>query len=144
MTIVDTAQVVSLTLRSIPGITSAVTDGLGTHIYGPPGIPVGFELRKAIIYLSNGGLAQTDVPVDLEMFQFTCYGKTSQEARQVYRALRGGLHRLSRLRINVGGQYALVQYVRQASGPTDMEEPELGWPFVYCTYQWHIVESFLP
>lgn len=141
--IVDTAQVVSLTLRSLSVVTSAVTDSMGTHIYGPPGLPTGFELRKAIIYLSNGGLAQTDVPIDLEMFQFTCYGHTSQEARQVYRALRSGLHRLSRVRIPLDGQYVMVQYARQASGPTDMEEPELGWPFVYCTYQWHIVESYL-
>lgn len=115
----------------------------GIEVYGPPGMPKWFTLRKAIFFASNGGM-RTEVPIGRETYQFRCYGETFEQANEVYRWLSQVLHRHSHIWIEVeAGIEALFQYASQTSGPNDMREPETGWPFVLAMFEVHTGERLL-
>lgn len=141
MSQIDSAQLFYLLLSNDSSVATEVTDSLGVHIYGPPGLPVEFTLRKAIMYIDDGGPGNINIPIGQHEFEVYCYGKTSQEARQVYLALFNFLHRKKHVRVSLGGgTYAIFQYGQKLSGPQDRVEPAEGWPYVFCSFYVHFIE----
>lgn len=142
MTQIDSAELFHTLLAGEPSIANEVTDGMGLHIYGPPGLPIDFSLRKAIMFIGDGGQGDISVPIGRDEFEVYCYGKTSSEARLVYRTLYDFLHRKRNVRVALsGGVTGIFQYGQKISGPQDRVEPEEGWSYVFCSFLIHFIET---
>ena len=139
--IVDSAELFYTVLASDSTITALLTDGLGLHIYGPPGLPEDFTLRKAIMYIGDGGVGDTNVPIGQDEFEVYCYGKDAAEARSVYKTLFAVMHRKKHVRITLSnGKTAILQYAQKLSGPQDRTEPVEGWSYCFCSFYMHFIE----
>ena len=141
---VDSAELFHTLLSNSP-VAAEVTDGLGVHIYGPPGLPENFVLRKAIMYIGDGGIGNPNISIAQDEFEVYCYGTTAQEARMTYRTLYAYLHRRRHTRITLtSGATAVFQYAQKLSGPQDRIEPVEGWPYCFCSFYIHFIEINLP
>lgn len=142
---IDTALALYVLLSGDSGLTTAVTDADNVvNIYGPPGLPIEFSLRKAIMYLGDGGPEDDYVPITREDFTFYCYGRESSEAREVFQALAGFFRFKRHVRFTVDGQTVIFQKATRVSGPIDQVEPIEGWPYVHCSYLLQFVEVPVP
>jgi hypothetical protein len=143
--IIDSAELFYALLVSSTDVTTLVTDGSGVHIYGPPGLPEDFILRKAIMFIGDGGAGDTNVPIGQDEFEVYCYGKTVAEARLVYRTLFAFMHRKHHVRITLSnGKTAIFQYAQKLSGPQDRVEPIEGWDYCFCSFYIHFIEIHPP
>ncbi len=142
---IDTAEAVYVLLKLDSALTTAVTDTDGTvNIYGPPGLPKEFSIRKSVMYLGDGNPEDGYVPITREDFVFYCYGREASEARLVYRALATYLRFKKHARITVNGETVIFQKATRVSGPQDLTDLDEGWPFVYVIYTMQFVESPVP
>ena len=140
MSVIDSAELFYLVLASDSGVLAEVQDGLGVHIYGPPGLPDDFSLRKSIMYLGDGGDTNAFVPIGQDEFALYCYGPESSDARDVYRAVFACLNRRSHSQIVLSNGTAIFQYGIKVAGPQDRNDPAEDWPFVYCSFQIHFID----
>ena len=118
---------------------AALVSATGGKIYGPPGLPVGFEIGPAVVFYGNGGDSSAYIPEGTALVVFRCYGKTAAEARKVYGALHDALNR-RRTSVTVGTETWVLDYALLASGPYDMVEPDLGWHFVHAMFTLRVTE----
>ena len=146
--IIDTAELVYAYLMAQPSLVDEVRQTVGTatvvHIYGPPGVPPNWTLRKAVTYARMGGTGSDDVPIMTEQFQFRCYGPSVWDAVSVYRRLMPVLQRIAATRVTLSNGVGLLQYARLISGPTDTMEPQTKWPMVMATFEIRSGEFVLP
>jgi len=106
----------------------------GGSIYGPPGLPAGFTLKKAVMFYGDGGDESTQLPVVEQTFTFHCYGETSAQARRVYSVLSDALWRKAGENVTVNSETWRLIFTWHGGGPYDLVEPELGWPYVRVSY----------
>jgi len=117
----DSSSVVMSYLRTVTALTALV----GTRIYGlrlpeSPTLP-------AVVFQARGGQANPEIPdLAAPSYQFTCWGGTQREARQVYRALYDGLQGLSNQAV---GDNMIVSAVEEVQGQ-EMIDPDTEWHFV--------------
>lgn len=139
---IDTAEAVYALLSAQASLSSALTDSGGVlNLYGPPGLPVEFSIRKALMYLGDGGPESNRTPIVREDFNFYCYGREASEAREIYKALAAVLRYLGHTRLTINGQTVVFEKAVRLSGPSDRIEPIEGWPFVYCSYTFQFIET---
>jgi len=140
---IDSAELFYTVLSSDSGVLAEVEDDDGVQVYGPPGLPPDFSIRKAVMFIGNGGDTNEYVPIGVEEFEVYCYGKDSQEARGVYRAVVAALDRRNHHTVAVTGGNALFQYAIKRSGPQDRVDPQEGWMFVYTSFEMHFAERLI-
>lgn len=72
---------------------STIADEVSTRIYWPQ-LPERYDYdnRKAIAFFCRGGSNHNEIPLLEPSIQFKCFGATSVEAREVYRALYDTLY----------------------------------------------------
>jgi hypothetical protein len=133
-------QVVATDANMIAACTNVVGSDVLLDIYGPPGLPVEFEIRKSLFFLGTGGPGDEHVPIARESFDFYCYGANAAEARAVFTTLRGALHRKRHARVTIDGSTYIFQYAQIMSGPQDRKEPAEGWDLVYSSFLIHFIE----
>lgn len=143
MSQIDTAELLYTVLTSDSALTALLTDGLGVHIYGPPGLPPDFSLRKALMFLGDGEDTNPYTPIGQADYAIYCYGQESWEAAKVYTALRGALNRKKHTRYTLSGGQAIFQYALMQVGRQDRTDPAEGWPFVYCSFVMHFIEVYV-
>lgn len=146
MTDIDSARLVYELLSGDATLVAAITNVVETvsvlDLYGPPGMPVDFLIRPAIVFWGDGG--PSDRIFGRESFDFYCYGNDSAQARSLFATLRTLLDRRKHSTITVGSEQWVFQYAELMSGPQDRVEPEEGWPFIYCSFMIHFVRRPLP
>jgi len=121
----------------LSGCTDLMT-AIASRLYGPPiGIPTGMTAPRACLLFScDGGPGDPDVPMVTKRFVFYCYGTTQAEAQTVFRHLFDALHRKTRTDVTISaGVKHLLSWGELETGPTDLPEPELGWPRVIATFR---------
>ena len=138
-TYIDTAELIWTYLSGVSTIASAV----GANVYGPPGLPTNFILTPAIMFVGSGGPGDIHLPKVQETWQFRCYGLTTPEARSVYLALYGALHRKKHQRFSITGGTAVLQYAQLMGGPIDDIEPQTGWPCSISTFAIQMVDRIV-
>jgi len=139
MAVIDSARLLYEWLKADSGVVAEV----GTNIYGPPGLPNNFAITKAVMFLGDGGSWDEALPVADGIFQVRCYGETAAEARSVWRTVAAALHHTYG-NITVGAETWGLGYAVLVSGPADMMEPEIGWPFVLGTFVLRFVRVPMP
>jgi len=144
MTAIDSAELLYTVLADDNGVLAQVQDGQGVHIYGPPGLPDNFSLRKAIMFLGDGGGTNAFVPIGTDEFALYCYGPESEDARAVYRAVFSCLNRKAHHRVFLSSGPAIFQYSIKTNGPQDRNDPLEDWPFVYVSFQIQFIEDSVP
>lgn len=125
----DTAGVLYTVLAADAGLTSN-----SFPVYGPPGLPANWPGGKAVAFWADGGLGHDTLPLQYERVQFRVYGSDSQTARLGYRLLADALNRRVHSRVVVGSSTYILQYAAMMSGPYDLIEPEMRWPFVQAWF----------
>lgn len=143
---VDDKLVMLTLLRSETPIASAVgTDTYGdVQVYGPPGLPTTWTIRKTITFLEDRDPADQDLPRQTSTFQFRIYAPTIGEANELFLVLFETLHRRRATTVTLpSGAKALFQYARLISA-SDEQEPELPWPYVQASFSVHILTMYLP
>lgn len=108
------------------------------RIYGPPlGIPRNItEPLPLLLYSCDGGVGNPDIPMASLRFSFYLYGRTQAGARTIFRELFDVLHRKTRTDVTVStGVKHLLSWGVLEAGPSDLPEPELLWPRVYCAFR---------
>lgn len=142
---VDTAEAFYVLMSGASAFVSEVTDTDGTiNLYGPPGLPQGFTLRKALMYLRDGGPEDEYVPIEDHELSLYFYGREASEATAVYLAFRNFVRFKRHARLTVGGKTVIFQYAKRTAGPQDRTDPVEGWPFIYCSYILKFVELDVP
>lgn len=142
---IDTAQATYVLLTSDSTLAAAVTDSSSNvNIFGPPGLPDNFTVRKAIVYLGDGGPENVYVPITREDFVFYCWAPDAGQARQVYQALARFFRFKTHQRITVGSSTVIFQKATRRSGPQDRVDFTDGWTFVYVVYNLQFVEETVP
>lgn len=119
------------------GANTALMTAVSNRLYGPPGgLPSGMSEPLAAVRMSrDGGAADRYTPLASERFQFDCYGPTQEAAGTVFRALHDALHRAQGQSVTVGAATWRLIFAERESGPSDLPEPELGWPRIVCAYR---------
>jgi hypothetical protein len=130
---IDTTETLHKYLSTVAGITAQV----GARLYGPPGLPAGYNGQKALVLLPDGGESRTTVPLEPNDFQIRCYGPTAADGQAVYRALHAALNGTGPVKVAVTGGNVILGRAWKTMGPRYMVEPELGWP-LWVT-GWHII-----
>lgn len=144
MSAVDTMELLLSYLGAQSTLTTAVTTATVNkgrpQIYGPPGVPDGWTLSKAVVCLRQHGTASLDLPLGYQTFQIRCYAPKSWQASQLFTIVQGLLHRRDATFVPVQGGEALLQFGQLTSGPVDSVEPETNWPFVLGMFLLHLGE----
>lgn len=145
MSEVDSAKLLFAVLESDAPLVEEVTNDLGDEVvvdmYGPPGLPIEWAIRKGFFFLGGGGPSEEKGPIGRETFDFYCYGKDAAEARSVYRAILGCLGRKKHARLVIDGETHIFQYSQKLSGPQDRTDPTEGWDVVFCSFMIHFIET---
>ncbi len=148
MSQVDSAKLLYAVLASDASLVAEVTNVVGEDVvldmYGPPGLPTEWAIRKGFFFLGGGGPADDKGPIGKETFDFYCYGDDAAEARSVYRKLLACLSRKKHARLTIDGETHIFQYSQKLSGPQDRTEPTEGWQYVFCSFMVHFIETTLP
>lgn len=148
MSDVDSAKLVhAVLLLDAPLVaetTNVVGDEVVSDIYGPPGLPTDWSIRKGLFFLGGGGPGDEQIPIARETFDFYCYGDDAKEARAVFIKLRRCLHRRAHTRITIDSEVYILQYSQLLSGPQDRTDPTEGWNVVYCSFMIQFVETTVP
>ena len=147
MTVVDSAKLLYVVLASdaslVAEVTNVVDGSTVLDMYGPPGMPVDFHIRKMLFFLGDGGPGDEELPIASESFSFFCYGDNAAEARSVYRKLRAALHRKSHTRYTIDGETHQFQWAQLLSGPQDDTDPVEGWNRILCSFLVTFIETTL-
>lgn len=138
--VIDSSEMLYTYLASLSEVTSIV----GSDLYGPPGLPIGFVLRKAIVFFDVGSQYSDYIPIDRASYQLRCYGTTAAEAKHVWQVVERVLHRVKHRRITLAGGTVLFQYCHLVGGPNYSTEPSINWPFYGGTIELHFAENYLP
>jgi hypothetical protein len=141
---IDTAEALYVLLTSDATLAGVVTDADGVHIYGPPGLPDDFTIRKAIVFLGDGGADDEYTPITREDFVFYCWAPDASQAREVYLALANFFRFKTHVHITVSGEDVIFQKANRRSGPQDRVDFQDGWSFTYAVFNLHFVERSLP
>ena len=104
---------------------STLTDVVGTRIYRTQTTPKGMTL-PALSFFNRGG---TSSPIITEIHepsvQFDCWGATTVEARQVYRALYAVLQGIENVKVTISGTDYYILYAAQEVEGQDLEEGDM-------------------
>jgi hypothetical protein len=141
---IDSAELFYAVLAANSGVLAQVSDGQGVHIYGPPGLPDTFSLRKSIMFLRDGGDTNMYIPAGEDEFALYCYGPESPDATAVYRAVFRCLNRRSHELYTLSNGKAIFQYGIKTAGPQDRNDPLEDWPFVYASFRIKFIEITVP
>lgn len=142
---IDTAEALYVLLTSDPTVAAAVTDTDGNvNIFGPPGLPDDFTIRKAISFLGDGGPENEYVPITKEDFGMYMWAPDSGQARLIYRVVADFFRFKRHVRFTVNGQTVIFQKAARQSGPSDRVDFQDGWPYVYCVFNVQFVEREVP
>lgn len=85
---------------------------------------------KAIAFRFGGGRTEPYLHAQQARVSFRCYGSTSVQAREVYRALYDRLHLSQSFIVGDVGFHGIFESVPGEP----LEEPDTGWPFVFAVY----------
>jgi hypothetical protein len=85
---------------------------------------------KAIAFRFLGGASNAYLYAQRVRVGFRCYGATSAQAREVYRALYDRLHLTQNLIVDGVGFHGISESVPGEP----LEEPDTGWPFVFAIF----------
>jgi hypothetical protein len=142
---IDTAEALYVLLTSDSTLAAFFTDSGGKlNIFGPPGLPDDFTVRKCLVFLGDGGPEDEYTPITREDFAFYTWAPTSDDARAGYQALAAFFRFKRHVRFTVGGQTVIFQKASRRTGPQDRVDFQDGWPFVYFVYNIHFVEVAVP
>jgi hypothetical protein len=142
--VIDSAALFYSYLAAQSALVTEITVGGKLQLYGPPGVPDTWVLSKALVYVRMGGRWSLDIPIWYGTMQVRCYGTTPAQATSVFRVAAPFLHRRGATRVTISGGQGLLQFGQIISGPDDMIEPEVNWPFVMALVEVHLGESLLP
>ena len=123
-------------------ITHLKTDGdlsglVGTSIFGYelPRDETDSMARKALVVSPSGGgsplFAQGTMPLEVQTFDFFCYGETLYQAEAVRRAAHGALRSIQKVIISS----VLIHWARPAGGVAHGIDPVTQWPLVWASWQ---------
>jgi hypothetical protein len=94
--------------------------------------------RKAVVIRSSGGPAQMGtIPVGDVRIDFRCYGESPLEAMKVFRTVFPRM-KFGTMRKAYGS--ALLHSARQDSGPINLLEPDVEWPFQFSAWMVKMAE----
>lgn len=105
----------------------------GDFVFVPevPGNFTGLTMpQKAIAFRITGGQTSPYLHAQRARMSFRCYGATSVQAREVYRALYDRLHLTQNLIVGDVGFHGISESVPGAP----LEDPDTDWPFVFAVY----------
>ena len=129
----DTVEAVITYLKADSALAAAVTSGGRVWIVGPP-MPKQYAGNKAVMVILSGNEFGTAHPLMTETLVCRCYGPTPWDARAVYLKLHDALHRSHVKTVSVTGGTATLCRASQVGGPSDRQEPELGWHYCEATF----------
>ena len=142
-TLIDTNELLHAYLSSVTSLTDVVTSDSKVWLFGPPGLPTNFTLRKALSFDGSGGMATVKLPLSMDMYQIRTYGITMVDAYTVYRALFDALGRRVHTRVAITGGNAILQHAQKIGGPDSQIEPMTEWPVVISTWNIHFYERIV-
>lgn len=107
------------------------------HVYWPELPANGSNLnpplvmpRKAISFRISGGLTNAYLYAQDARLTVRCYGSTSYEAGQVYRALYDRLHLSQNFIVGDVGFHGISESVPGSP----LEDPKTGWPYFFVIF----------
>lgn len=86
--------------------------------------------EKAISFRMTGGQSVKSLRAQKARVTFRCWGTTSEEAREVYRALYDRLNDKQNFVVGTVGFHGADEEVPGEP----LEDPRTGWPFVHTVY----------
>lgn len=135
MAYVNPNELIYVMLAAEPTINAQVLSGGRRSLYGPPGLPPEFSIRKAILYFPDGtGEADRRIPKRTSEYEFRCYGVTAIEADEVFGALYQVMHRRSHRSVTLNAGNAIFLYSSMSGDAASMNEPATDWPFVRAIF----------
>jgi hypothetical protein len=102
----------------------------GNYVYTPELPSTRTGDTKNVVFSVTGG--QTDPYLRAQDLRvaFRCYGESSEEAREVYRALYDRLHDTQNFIVGDVGFHGAVEEVPG----TPLEDPGTDWPYIFTVY----------
>ena len=118
----------------------------GPYVYWPE-LPAGTSGNaKRITFRFNGGSADNLLPIHRYTVNFRCYGSSSYEAGQVYRALHDRLVRDGNLVVTdtfaEPDQRAAFYNFMEVTPGQPLQDPPTGWHYFFSV--WTVTVSTLP
>lgn len=129
MSLPDTNSIVRAYLALDPGLIALV----GTKVYCPR-VPENIAL-PALGFFTRGGLATPYIPdMPAPSIQFDCWGSTTIQAREVYRALYDALQGIQNQSVVVGGTTYYIYSSREEVQGQDLQDVDIPGRFRVLTF----------
>lgn len=126
----------STALRSLLIAPSTFRTYLGGDFVYTPELPPGTAMpTKRVVFRFNGG-PQTgaNVPIRRIRANFRFYAETYVNAEKLYMQAHARLHGLHGETVTVGGERVGFYRIGEDVSPSQLEDPETGWPYIFAVY----------
>jgi hypothetical protein len=102
----------------------------GNYVYTPELPSTRSGDTKNVVFSVTGGQTNPYLRAQNLRVAFRCYGESSEDAREVYRALYDRLHATQNFIVGDVGFHGAVEEVPG----TPLEDPGTDWPYIFTVY----------
>lgn len=126
----------SAAFRTLLIAASTFRTFLGGDFVYTPELPPGTSMpTKRVVFRFNGGPAtEPKAPIRRIRCNIRWYGSTYQEAEQLYMQGHARIHGLHGVTVTVNSEVVAFYRIGEDIAPAQLEEPEVGWPYVFSVY----------
>lgn len=104
----------------------------GDFVYTPE-LPAGTSMpTKRVVFRLNGGPpTEYDAPIRRIRVNFRWYAETAVNAEKLYMQGMARLHGLEPMTVSVSGEEVGIYRVGEDVSPSQLEDPDTGWPYIF-------------